>query len=127
MKKTILFGAMFLGSLAFAQKVGGDKDAHGCLPSAGYTYSQIKNDCIRVFEQKIKLKEVNPKGSSTSMTCVIFSDDKKKAEIYIPGQKTSIILAKQGKGNMWKNGSYVLVPYQKNGYQIKKDNVVIFQ
>jgi hypothetical protein len=78
MKKTILLGAMFLGSFIFAQIKGGDRDAHGCIGSAGYTYSQIKKDCVRVFEQKIKLTEVAPKGSSTSMAAVIFSKDLKK-------------------------------------------------
>ncbi|KFF12546.1 hypothetical protein IW15_13535 [Chryseobacterium soli] len=133
MKKTIVLSAMFLGSLFFAQKVGGDRDVHGCIGSAGYTYSQIKNDCVRVFEQKIKLKEVDSDKSSTSMTAVIFSKDMKRAEIFIPdGNAKSIILDRQGKGKIWKSGShikesYVLVPYKKAGYQIKKDDVVIYQ
>ncbi|WP_449397706.1 hypothetical protein [Chryseobacterium wanjuense] len=92
MKKTILFGAMFLGSMAFAQKVGGEKDAHGCLPSAGYSYSQIKNDCIRVFEQKIKLKGVKPQNGASYMTCVIFSDDKKKRKFIFRGRKQVLSL-----------------------------------
>lgn len=136
MKKTILFSAMFLGSLVFAQKapvVGGDRDVHGCIPSAGYTYSQLRNDCVKVFNQKIKLKEVNPEGSSTSMTAVIFSKNMKKAEIFIPHQSAkSIILDREGNGKIWKSGShikesYVLVPYKKKGYQIKKDDVVIYR
>lgn len=132
MKKTILFSTMFLGSLVFAQQkvpvVGGDKDVHGCKGSAGYTYSQIKNDCVRVFEQKIKLTEVKPKGSSTSMTAVIFSKDMKKVEIFLPEQnKGSLILTKLGKGKVWKSGDYILVPYKKTGYQLKKNNVVIYQ
>ena len=137
MKKTILFSVMFLGSLAFAQQktpvLGGDKDVHGCKGSAGYTYSQIKNDCVRVFEQKIKLKEVGSDKSYTTMTAVIFSKDMKRAEIFVPeGNAKSIILAREGKGKIWKSGSYikesyVLVPYKKKGYQIKKDDVVIYQ
>jgi hypothetical protein len=136
MKKTILFGAMFIGSLVFAQKapvVGGDKDVHGCKGSAGYTYSQIKNDCVRVFEQKIKLNEVSTEKGYTTMTAVIFSKDMKRAEIFIPdGAAKSIILTRQGKGKLWKSGSYikesyVLVPYKKTRYQIKKDDVVIYQ
>jgi len=137
MRKTILLGAMFLSSLAFAQQkspvLGGDRDVHGCIGSAGYTYSQIKNVCIKVFAQKIKLKEVSSDKSSTSMTAVIFSKDMKKAEIFIPeGNAKSIILDREGKSKMWKSGSYiketyVLVPYKKAGYQIKKDDVVIYQ
>lgn len=137
MKKTILLGAMFFGALAFAQKktpvVGGDRDVHGCIGSAGYTYSQIKNDCVRVFEQKIKLNEVSSDKSYTTMTAVIFSKNMKKAEIFIPdGAAKSIILTRQGKGKIWKSGShikesYVLIPYKKTRYQIKKDDVVIYQ
>lgn len=135
MKKAILFFGLFTATLTFSQQkiVGGDKDVHGCKGSAGYTYSQIKNDCVRVFEQKIKLTEVHPQGSSTSMTAVIFSKNMKKAEIFIPdGAAKSIILEKQGKSKIWKSGkqikeSYVLTPYKKIGYQIKKDDVTIYQ
>lgn len=136
MKKTIVFTAVFLTSLAFAQKapvVGGDKDVHGCKGSAGYTYSQLKNDCVRVFEQKIKLKEANSDKSYTSMTAVIFSKDMKRAEVFIPeASAKSIILEREGKNKIWKSGShikdtYTLVPYKKSGYQIKKNEVVIYQ
>ncbi|SHG05177.1 hypothetical protein [Chryseobacterium vrystaatense] len=137
MRKTILLGAMFLSSLAFTQQkspvLGGDRDVHGCIGSAGYTYSQIKNVCVKVFAQKIKLKEVNSDKSSTSMTAVIFSKDMKRAEVFIPdGNAKSIILEREGKSKLWKSGSYiketyVLVPYKKAGYQIKKDDVVIYQ
>ncbi|CAI8777528.1 hypothetical protein [Chryseobacterium sp. IT-36CA2] len=132
MKKTIFLSAMFLGSLVFAQQthvVGGDRDAHGCIGSAGYTYSQIKKDCVRTFEQKIKLTEVAPAGSSTSIAAVIFSKDMKKAEVFVKDADTgSIILTRAGgKAKAWKKDGYVLVPFKKNGYQLKKDNVVIYQ
>ncbi|KMQ64696.1 hypothetical protein ACM46_10645 [Chryseobacterium angstadtii] len=137
MRKIVLLGSVLLSSLAFAQQkspvVGGDKDVHGCRASAGYTYSQIKNDCVKVFAQKIKLKEVSSDKSSTSMTAVIFSKDMKRAEVFIPDQSAkSIILNREGKTKMWKSGShikesYVLIPYKKTGYQIKKDDVVIYQ
>lgn len=137
MKKPILFSMMFLGSLTFAQQkapvLGGDRDVHGCIGSAGYTYSQLRNNCIKVFAQKIKLKEVGSDKSSTMMTAIIFSKDMKKAEVFIPeGNAKSIILDREGKSKIWKSGSYiketyVLTPYKKTGYQIKKDDVVIYQ
>jgi len=131
MKKTILLSTMFLGSLVFAQQTqikGGDRDAHGCIGSAGYTYSQIKKDCVRTFEQKIKLTEVAPKDSYTSIAAVIFSKDMKKAEVFVKDAETgSIILTRAGKAKLWKKDGYTLVPYKKNGYQLKKDNVVIYQ
>ncbi|WP_228414241.1 hypothetical protein [Chryseobacterium sp. CH21] len=107
MKKTIFLSAMFLGSLVFAQQtrvVGGDRDAHGCIGSAGYTYSQIKKDCVRTFEQKIKLTEVAPKESYTSIAAVIFSKDMKKAEVFVKDAESgSIILTRAGgKAKAWK-------------------------
>jgi len=129
MKKTILLSTMFLGSLVFAQKtpvLGGDKDAHGCIGSAGYTYSQIKKDCIRTFEEKIKLKEVASDGGY--IAAVIFSKDKKKAEVFVKDvEGGSLILIRPGKAKAWKKDGYVLVPFKKSGYQLKKDNVVIYQ
>ncbi|MDC8099535.1 MULTISPECIES: hypothetical protein [Chryseobacterium] len=129
MKKTILLSTMFLGSLVFAQKtpvLGGDKDAHGCIGSAGYTYSQIKKDCIRTFEEKIKLKEVASDGGY--IAAVIFSKDKKKAEVFVKDvEGGSLILTRPGKAKAWKKDGYVLVPFKKSGYQLKKDNVVIYQ
>lgn len=127
---------MSLGSLAFAQKsapvLGGDRDVHGCISSAGYTYSQLKNNCIKTFNQKIKLKEVSTDKSYTSMTAIIFNKSMTKAEVFIPdGAAKSIILDKQGKEKVWKSGthvkdSYVLTPYKKS-YQIKKNDEVIYQ
>jgi len=32
--------------------VGNDKDAHGCIGSAGYTWCAVKNKCLRVWEEK---------------------------------------------------------------------------
>lgn len=31
--------------------VGGDKDEHGCIGSAGYTWCEPKQKCLRVFEE----------------------------------------------------------------------------
>ncbi|MDQ1859170.1 hypothetical protein [Chryseobacterium sp. WLY505] len=136
MKKIILLSTMFLGSFVFAQKstpvLGGDRDVHGCIGSAGYTYSQLRNNCIQTFNQKIKLKEVNSDKSYTTMTAVIFNKSMTKAEVFIPdGAAKSIILDKQGKAKIWKSGahvkdSYVLTPHKKS-YQIKKNDEVIYQ
>lgn len=32
--------------------VGGDKDKHGCIASAGYTWSEVQKDCIRLWEKR---------------------------------------------------------------------------
>ena len=32
--------------------IGGDKDAHGCLMGAGYSWCEGKNKCLRPWEEK---------------------------------------------------------------------------
>jgi hypothetical protein len=110
-----------------SQTVGNDKDEHGCLASAGYTYSAIKKDCIRVFEQEIQLSEVNPDGTSTSISAVIFSDDKKQAEVFIPDSKSGIILTRRGKDGSycWKKGKLCLLQKDKK-YILKKSKKIIY-
>ena len=34
-----------------AQLIGGTKDAHGCLPGAGYSWCDAKQKCLRVWEE----------------------------------------------------------------------------
>ena len=37
-----------------AQIVGGDKDIHGCIGSAGYTWCDVKQKCLRTWEETCK-------------------------------------------------------------------------
>ncbi len=36
------------------QIVGGDKDEHGCIGSAGYTWNKTKQECVREWEETLK-------------------------------------------------------------------------
>lgn len=38
--------------------VGNDRDEHGCIGSAGYTWCPIKNKCLRVWEEKCETSPV---------------------------------------------------------------------
>jgi hypothetical protein len=31
--------------------VGGDRDAHGCIGSAGYQWCEAKQKCLRIWEE----------------------------------------------------------------------------
>lgn len=108
------------------QKVGADKDKHGCIGSAGYVYSAIKNDCIRLFEASIQLNEVDAKGKSKSIAAIIFSKDKSKAEVFIPGYSEGQILIKKYTKHTqtWSNKELLLIP--KNGFQLFKNKKLIF-
>jgi len=49
----ILAVTVFLSGCLNAKKpaVGGDKDSHGCIGSAGYTWCAQRGKCIRVWEE----------------------------------------------------------------------------
>ena len=124
--KTFLFALLFAGTSAiFAQqtqpKVGADKDTYGCIASAGYTYSQLKKECIRTFEQKIQLKEIATKGNFTA--AVLFNKDQSKAEIFLKEEKRSVILQLAAKG-IWKNGNYTLT--QNKGLTLSQNKKAIY-
>ncbi len=70
-------------NLEKAPLLGGDKDEHGCIGSAGYTWSQLKQTCIRSFELPIQL--LNPEGTMTAG--LHFSDDLSEAELFLPDGK----------------------------------------
>ena len=128
LRKIMLSALLLLGGISVMAQdrpIGGDKDAHGCLTAAGYTWSVIKKQCIRVFELSIKLDEVDPQGSSSTITGVVISKDKKKAEIFMAGESGSLLLVKNGK--VWKKGAYTLVKNSDQSYSLLKNKKVIFK
>lgn len=46
--------------------VGGDRDVHGCIPSAGYSWCEAKNKCLRSWEEMCELGNKPPVISSFS-------------------------------------------------------------
>ena len=79
--------------------VGNDSDAHGCKGSAGYTWSVIKNECIRPWENTLQLLPINHEDSSAIITAsVIFSTDSTKAELFMANETENLVLDKTENG-----------------------------
>ncbi len=96
--------------------VGGDADAHGCKASAGYHWSALKNECIRLFEAGIAL-EAKAEGLDKGLAAyVVFKSDTDdaQAELFLPGEKNAILLEKaQEEGaDMWRNPEYTLIQWK---------------
>lgn len=123
----IIFILFLIPVLGFSQVPGSDRDKHGCIGSAGYTYSVIKKDCIQIFNQEVKLQGVG-EGSYSTQTCVIFNESKKKAEIFLPDMAGSVILKrKQKDGKIWWEKSGIQLSEIENGLELKKDGVLIYK
>lgn len=45
--------------------VGGDRDSHGCLGPAGYTWCELKQKCLRTFEEKCEKEIAAPSALTT--------------------------------------------------------------
>lgn len=89
--------------------VGNDRDAHGCIGSAGYVWSKVRQECIRTFEVGTALNPVNKKeGEATLVATIVFDKDKSKVEVFIPGQKDSVILSPDLKATTWTGGKFKL-------------------
>lgn len=104
------------------QVVGGDRDKHGCIGSAGYSWSQVKNTCVKIWEAGIQLTSV---PSSSQAAYIIFSADKQKVEVFLPSETTpgSFIMNKSN-GNIYSEGKYKLTT--TGGYILLKDEAVIY-
>lgn len=69
-------------------KVGGDRDEHGCIGSAGYEWSEVLQDCIRIFEKGKRLQAVEGDRS----VFIVFSPDSSKVELFFSsGDKNEIL------------------------------------
>jgi hypothetical protein len=107
--------------------VGNDADAHGCKASAGYSYSEIRKDCIRIFETGLKLSAANKNVDSTMAAFIVFISDKNATgatdslELFIPNQQPVIILKETAsKSNAWKNENYT-VNAETAGFNIQNN------
>jgi hypothetical protein len=97
-------------------RTGNDRDEHGCIGSAGFQWSEVKKECIRLFEKGIRLE---PKAAHLNQTLSAFAvfksdTDEAQAEIFLPNEKKSILLAqdkKEGAG-LWKNDVYQLLQWK---------------
>lgn len=84
---------------------GSDKDEHGCIGSAGYIWSELKQDCIRPFEIGLKLSGITVDNRNYA-AYVVFASDSAKAELFMPETKGGVILDRMEGG--WKNDIYSL-------------------
>ena len=70
------------------EMVGGDRDKHGCIGSAGYQWCEVQQDCIRIFEKGIRLKAID--GDQNAF--IVFSPDSSKVELFFSsGDKNEIL------------------------------------
>lgn len=102
------------------------KDEHGCIVLMGMMWSVIKNDCIDLSKTAIRLNPIEMKDKGKAPSYLIFSDDKTKAEVYLPENNHSVMLERKGKeGNWtWQHDDLKLIPWK--GYVLQKKGMAIY-
>lgn len=105
--------------------VGADKDENGCLASAGYTWSKLNKECVRIFTgiQLLPIDKTGNPDDAVLATYVLFNESGDKAEVFFPDEK-SIILTRNAEGKPWIFNEYELVPWK--GYILKKEGKTLY-
>lgn len=102
-----------------APLVGGDRDEHGCIASAGYRWSRVQQRCIRPFEEGVRLLPVEDLQDSSAVLAatVIFSADSLRAEVLLPDGETSPVLDRR----TLPSGGYAWNIEDDDTYNIRRD------
>ncbi|TJZ52508.1 hypothetical protein FAZ15_19150 [Sphingobacterium olei] len=87
--------------------VGNDRDSNDCIASAGYTWSKIKQTCVRPWEDGIELRNLNTSSAYQTSAYILVDSTKNDAEIFIPNESHSIVLQKNS-ANHYTNGTFNL-------------------
>lgn len=74
-------------------RLGSDRDEHGCIGTAGYVWSEVQKDCIRLFEKGIRTEAVDGNNSSAF---IVFSPDSTRAELFFSDGQPNEILERRG-------------------------------
>lgn len=72
-----------------APMVGSDKDEHGCIATAGYTWSEVQKDCIRLWEKGVRMESVADKANTAY---IVFAPDSAKVELFFSDEQPNEIL-----------------------------------
>jgi hypothetical protein len=104
--------------------VGADKDKNGCLATAGYTWSVLKQDCVRLFETAFVLAPIQSPETTDAVlvTYVLVSTDGLKAEVFLPGSEESMLMNRPVIGQPWIHEDLKLVADE--GFKLYKDGTL---
>ncbi len=98
-------------------QIGGARDTYGCLTSAGYTFSALKNDCIRVFEVATRFDPIQTDQSAVMSAFVIFDEPSNRAELFVVDEKKPVMLVRKAEGEPYVSGNWELIAWK--GYVIR--------
>lgn len=69
--------------------VGGDRDEHGCLGSAGYVWSEVAGDCVRLFESGVRVQSLS---GGDEAAYVVFAPDSSRVQLFFSDGRADVVL-----------------------------------
>jgi len=119
--------AMLWCTGSFAQVTGSDRDKHGCIGSAGYQWSELKKECVQLFEAGTPFEAYGKNMDSSLAAYVIVSKDLKKAEVFTTAKyfKTAVILKAVDKAKNSKSSTLFENKKEKIKIDKTKDKYLI--
>ncbi|MGV3459124.1 MAG: hypothetical protein ACO1N9_01590 [Flavobacterium sp.] len=107
--------------------VGNDKDAQGCVTSAGYRWSDLKGECVRVYDVGYRLNSIDELEEDGSMysAFVLFENDGDRAELFLPDGSKSVMLKREAKDKPYINNRWQLTPGK--GYSLSKSGTIVYR
>ncbi|MFC3874631.1 hypothetical protein [Neisseria musculi] len=100
-----------------APAIGGGRDAHSCITSAGQSWSVLKQQCIQPFDNP-DIQFADP-DNGTLAVYVLLSDDKSRAEVSASGVPEHTVLENVKGGYASRNGKIRLLR-GKGGWKLTK-------
>ncbi|HEA3132788.1 TPA: hypothetical protein RVR73_004133 [Aeromonas hydrophila] len=122
---TLMAASLLLAACSTPEQhlVGSDRDSHGCIGSAGYQWSALTKQCVRLFEQGIRLNPTD--AGQTSSAFVLFNADQSQAELTLPSGEQHLLTRQETEGNWsWQGSGYTLFPWK--GYVLKAGEQTLF-
>ena len=102
-----------------------DKDANGCLISAGFIWSKVNKECVKLFTGiALKPNDNLKTEDETLCTFVLFDESGNTAELFLPNKIKSVLLQRISNKKPWVNDSFELIA--NDGYVLKKEGKIIF-
>lgn len=85
-------------------------DNDGCNNSAGFTFSYAKNKCIKVYEEALQLNKTGSNNPNDLKAFIVFSDDNKYADMFLPNRIYALLQAKDDNITEWydNTSTYIL-------------------
>ncbi len=106
---------------------GADRDGHGCIASAGYTYVSVLDRCARLWEEGVRLNSVQaPANGALFSAFSVLSASGEKAELFLPeAEPVTLSRSFTPDGPYWTGGNYRLDRLPQ-GWRLYKEDVLIY-